>query len=111
MRMALLLSLLAPAPSAALTTHLDVSLPPLPSGHHLRLSEGLALLEERAGATETASGLLIDNSVPGDMGDLLSVGGTVWPCAAALCRWLRSGASLDGASVLELGAGTGACGL
>lgn len=131
-----MLVILGAGHSAALSTHLDVNLPPLPSGHHLRLTEGLSLLEGRTSAlkpdempsmdrtvpgdtygrsSKTQSGLIvIDDSVPGEAGDLLSVGGTVWPCAAALCRWLRSEAvshSFAGASVLEIGAGTGACGL
>lgn len=36
----------------------------------------------------------------------------VWPCAAMLCRWLaQHEAEIRGSSVLELGAGTGVCGL
>ena len=40
------------------------------------------------------------------------LGGVVWPCAAALCRFLASDAAdVCGDNVLELGSGTGACGL
>ena len=36
----------------------------------------------------------------------------VWPAAAALCRWQAAhAAAIDGASVLELGAGAGTVGL
>ena len=49
--------------------------------------------------------------VEDELADTLSVGGRLWPSAAALCRWMRGEASLRGARVLELGCGTGACGL
>ena len=77
----------------------QVRIPPLPSGDWLRLRDGLSLLEEQTDATTRT-------------GDLASVGGTVWPAAASLCAWLREHAvDVAGASVLELGSGTGACGL
>ena len=39
-------------------------------------------------------------------------GGAVWPAASVTCRWLaRHADPLQGTSVLELGCGTGACGL
>ena len=77
----------------------QVRIPPLPSGDWLRLRDGLSLLEEQTDATTRS-------------GDLASVGGTVWPAAASLCAWLREhAADVAGASVLELGSGTGACGL
>ena len=39
-------------------------------------------------------------------------GGLCWPSASVTCRWLREhAADLDGIRVLELGCGTGACGL
>ena len=39
-------------------------------------------------------------------------GGLCWPSASVMCRWLREhAADLDGIRVLELGCGTGACGL
>lgn len=60
-------------------------LPPLPSGRHIAL-----------------------RSVPAD-GEYRT-GGRVWHCAPVFCNWLRS-ASLHDACVLELGSGTGACGL
>ena len=51
---------------------------------------------------------LLEESIPGDDG----VGGRVWVGAGAMCRFIRSNADLvRGASVLELGAGTGASGL
>tara|TARA_B110001452_G_scaffold266889_1_gene274961 strand:- start:182 stop:931 length:750 start_codon:yes stop_codon:yes gene_type:complete len=44
--------------------------------------------------------------------DDAGTGGVVWPAARALCRWQAGVADeLAGARVLELGAGTGACGL
>ena len=54
-----------------------------------------------------------DNESAESLEELFSVGGTVWPCAAALCRWLSENReqTVRGARVLELGAGTGACGL
>ena len=76
----------------------QVNIPPLPSGDWLRLRDGPSLLEELPDTTRT--------------GDLASVGGTVWPAAATLCTWMRAHAEdVEGASVLELGSGTGACGL
>eukprot|EP00966_Prymnesium_polylepis_P162408 3753696-Prymnesium_polylepis.1 len=75
------------------TSVTTAALPALPSGVHLSLREWDA---DRL--TSAA--------------DLTSVGGSVWPCAAALCRWLlRNEAVVSGANVLDLGAGTGACGL
>ena len=44
--------------------------------------------------------------------DAAGVGGRLWECAPALCRWQLSIAEqLRGTSVLELGSGTGACGI
>ena len=84
--------------SGASSSFLDVELPPLPSGARLRLLEGLNVIEE--------------DPEQEDIADFLSVGGTVWPCAAALCRWLSQHADdMKGVSVLELGSGTGAVGL
>lgn len=41
-----------------------------------------------------------------------ALGGAVWPAAEMLCRWLqRERQELQGARILELGSGTGACGL
>lgn len=77
---------------------LEVRLPPLPSSAHLRLREDTNADADTDDAEELADGI--------------SVGGAVWPSAASLCRWLRGSAeAIRGTSVLELGAGTGACGL
>jgi predicted nicotinamide N-methyase len=67
---------------------LDEQLPPLPTGHCLRLR------------TLAADG---DNFT----------GGRVWHSAPVLCRWMaeHSHSHLHGRRVLDLGSGTGACGL
>ena len=46
-------------------------------------------------------------------GEVVGVGGEVWPAAAFLCRWLANDAVDDvrGSRVLELGAGVGAVGI
>lgn len=42
----------------------------------------------------------------------VGTGGVVWqPSASALCRWLATNTELKGCNVLELGTGTGVCGL
>ena len=47
-----------------------------------------------------------------DPSSAAGVGGEVWPAAEIMCRWLRDSADeIGGARVLELGSGTGACGL
>jgi hypothetical protein len=62
-------------------------LPPLPCGAHLDI-----------------------RTLPAD-GDS-NVGGRVWHSAPVMCRWLASiAAEIDGAAVVELGCGTGACGI
>lgn len=63
------------------------SLPPLTDGSYLELA---TLAQESAG-----------------------VGGRVWTAACTMCEYLKQSAApqLDGASVLELGSGTGACGI
>ena len=83
----------------ATTRIMNVAIPKLPSGADLELCEGLEDAE--------------DNESAESLEELFSVGGTVWPCAAALCRWLSENReqTVRGARVLELGAGTGACGL
>lgn len=49
---------------------------------------------------------------PAPTADEVCLGGKLWRAAPLLCRWLRDVAiCVVGASVLELGAGTGACGL
>ena len=80
----------------------NIDLPAFPKGDdRLELLEGLEMLEDLDRQSA------IDSSM-----SLLDVGGSVWPCAAILCTWLRSNQQLvRGASVLELGSGTGACGL
>lgn len=84
----------------------DARLPALPSGRHLSLIEGRTFFEERT--QQQGSSVVRDTAD----GELLSVGGSIWPCAAALCRWLlQNEPAVRGARVLELGAGTGACGL
>ena len=54
-----------------------------------------------------------DDEDADSLAELFTVGGTVWPCAAAMCRWLADNGdeAVHGKSVLELGSGTGACGL
>ena len=74
-----------------------VRIPHLPSGERLSVCDGLSALDEPQRS--------------GEDDDLLSVGGTVWPAAASLCRWLRDHEMVAGASVLELGGGTGVVGL
>ena len=87
-----------PVPIMSATSFLNVALPALPGGGRLEVIEGL----EDAGEDEDEEALA----------DLLSVGGTVWPSAAALCRWMCDHATcVRGANVLELGCGTGVCGL
>jgi len=47
-----------------------------------------------------------------DPAETTACGAEIWPAAAALCRWLDTAQPmLAGASILELGSGTGACGL
>jgi len=97
--------------ATALSNLLDVKLPPLPGGGELKLTEGLNHIGE---ASTRPSGRLVTSTTTADdaaAADVLSPGGTVWPCAAALCRWLESNANLRSASVLELGSGTGVGGL
>lgn len=73
-----------------------VSVPPLPSGEMLQIIEVPDLDDESAY----------------DLADAISVGSTIWPSSAALCRYLKDNPSLTRSSnVLELGAGVGVCGL
>ena len=67
-----------------------VKLPPLNSGAMISLREEFAL-KESGGATE--------------------FGAVIWPCAEYLCRWLSAEPTIVGARILELGSGTGACGI
>ena len=74
------------ATAVALPTHASCGLPALPDGRRVRLEQS--------------------------SWDDAGTGGVVWPAARALCRWQADLAEeLVGARVLELGAGTGACGL
>jgi hypothetical protein len=64
-----------------------VALPPLPHGAYLKL-----------------------RTLPAN-GDS-DTGGRIWQSAPVLCRWLRGfAAQVHGSAVLELGSGTGACGI
>ena len=100
---------------------LPIELPPLPSGQTLKLvqeAEGggasAAEIADASGvwsAEDASTWRRIAEYVEDELADTLSVGGRLWPSAAALCRWMRGEASLRGARVLELGCGTGACGL
>ena len=74
-------------PSVTFLLSLVNALPPLPLGGRLALT------------------------TPG-WGRGVGTGGAVWPAAELLCRWmLQERAAVAGASVLELGSGTGAVGL
>jgi len=95
----------------------SIKLPALPSDERLSLLEGLDLVMMASEQDETPlGGLSVGGSDGGEtdeaLADYLSVGGSVWPCAEALCRWLLSNSEgVRGSSILELGSGTGACGL
>ena len=107
----------------------EVDLPALPNGKRLTLSQlradgsraadGAQATErwsERGWSREDAAiwhslqsycdGETLPNAEAGEA----EVSARVWPAAAVLCGWLL-GEDLRGCSVLELGAGTGACGL
>ena len=43
--------------------------------------------------------------------DDAGTGGSVWPAASVLCRWMAKQTGMRGATVLEIGCGTGAVGL
>lgn len=118
-----MLTLLArcPRPRCSLTDvqgFQAVELPPLPCGSQLDL-----LSEDSTGSCSTpVNGDWSDEDsqtfqrirdyVEDELADALSVGGSIWPASSALCKWLRNEAAfVRGASVLELGSGTGACGL
>ena len=82
-----------------------VELPPLPDGRRLPLLDEGGLDEAEAEEHEEDAEHLADL--------VSSTGARVWPCAAALCRWLAQHADAfkGGARVLELGSGTGAVGV
>ena len=96
LRRGLALTLATTTVKALSTRIFNVALPTLPSGGQLEVLEGM----EDAAIDEDADSLA----------ELFTVGGTVWPCAAAMCRWLSSN-NIRGKSILELGGGTGTCGL
>lgn len=82
-----------------------VVLPPLPSGESLQISELRAEDLEEEVWDQIAS--CVEREV-----EEVPVGAELWPAASALCRWQRDHAQeLKGKTVLELGSGTGACGL
>ena len=102
-------------------------LPPLPNGKSLKLLQrdlpepsmwqvARENSSERCTEAEDAAmwaklSRYVSTYESGDIGPL-GIGGEVWPAAAALCSWLNDNAeSVCGATVLELGCGTGACGL
>jgi predicted nicotinamide N-methyase len=72
-------------------------MPPFPSGRRLSLLEDADIDDD-------------DYEV---LADAISVGGSLWPSAGMLCRYLMNDISeeIRGSSVMELGSGTGACGL
>ena len=77
-------------------------LPPLPSGAVLDLPRQHRLNDEQI--TERIRDYVRHGT--DDDGD------EIWPCAAALCRWQsRHADQIKGKSVLELGAGSGVCGV
>ena len=93
-------------------------LPPLPSGAQLVIEEMKAESHEEAtdDSEEEAMWRRIQQYVAtqedDDDDDAADIGGEVWPAATALCAWLANHtAEVQGRRVLELGAGTGACGL
>ena len=116
---------------AQLTSPGDVSvlpvpqLPPLPSsGEHITVIEAahppVVSADARklvAGSEEDCAELWerIDRYLSffdADGVEDAAIAQEVWPCAAMLCRWLaRHEDEIRGSSVLELGAGTGVCGL
>ena len=65
--------------------------------------------------TETPPPRLLDGRslrVVTETYEKMGTGGEIWPPSRALCGWLRSAADeVRGARVLELGSGTGVCGL
>ena len=109
--------------SAGLGTHdiygfEKVVLPPLPTGEHLiiEVMHGERHDEVSDCGDEEAMWRRIQRYVAmqDDDEDVVAadIGGEVWPAAAAMCAWLANHtAEVQGRRVLELGSGTGACGL
>ena len=89
------LQLSMPLAVRALGVSCEIQMPTLPSGQRLEL-------QEDANIYDSSYDLLAD---------AISVGGSVWPSAAMLCRYLRDLPDIRGSSVMELGSGTGACGI
>lgn len=90
----------------------DEGLPPLPSGLELTIEQIRQPGHDDWPEADEEAWRQIAASREMHAGGGVPSGAQIWPAAAALCRWQRSEAeSFRGASVLELGAGTGACGL
>lgn len=99
----------------------DVTLPPLPSGAQLTLHElnesgspmdGDSLWEKLEKYVSDFDGVEADDHSDDNDPYGAGVGGEVWPAAAAMCSFLANHTcDLQGARMLELGAGTGAVGL
>lgn len=94
-------------------------LPALPSGEKLvvHLGDGREWDEPSAPVDESAEmwkriEQYVSNFDEGDEDDddYAGIGGEIWPAAVAMCDWLANN-TIAGTRVLELGSGTGACGL
>ena len=95
----------------------EAVLPPLPSGARLVIEEMRAESPDEAASDSEEEHLWLriqryvatqddDDDIAAD------IGGEVWPAATALCAWLANHtAAVQGTRVLELGAGTGVCGI
>ena len=82
--------------------------PPLPSGVRLAIGQ----VRQPGDACRTAEDEETWERIGVSAEDAVPSGAQIWPAAAVLCRWQCSRAEeFCGASVLELGAGTGVCGL
>ena len=95
----------------------EAVLPPLPSGARLVIEEMRAESHDEAASDSEEEHLWrrIQRYVAtqDDDDDIAAdIGGEVWPAATALCAWLANHtAAVQGTRVLELGAGTGVCGI
>ena len=102
----------------------DTTSPPLPSGERRAVGEGNASPAQLSTREDGSSGVSVDDDAVlariqhyvdacyDDDDDESGVGGEVWPAAEFLCRWMREHADeVEGSRVLELGTGTGACGI